>query len=465
MSSQKFTCEKVITGIVVLADRMIDDGFVAINQGLVVAVGSAEEGVPEANEVIDYRGSYIFPGAIDAQVHSRSQKDNEDFIWSTKAAAAGGVTTIVDMPYDAGRLICNEELFNLKRAEAEAQVRVDFALYGTVHPEEGKQHLAAMAQAGAIGFKFSSFGTDAQRFPRIAPHMLHECFSEIASLGLIAGVHNENDESVKFLIEKLKQENITDYRAHNLSRPRYTENIASAEVYELGAETGCRAHIVHCSNGRGIQLCKSYRDQGYDVTVETCLHYLTLSEEEDVARLVGKAKINPPVRQKAEREALWQHLEQGNITVLSTDHVSWSLDRKQSANMFENASGASGLELLVTLALTGAEQRNVAFHHLAKVLSYNAARLFKLDNCKGALECGKDADLIIIKRDPYIYSAAASGNNFSGWSPYDGREIYYRVQRTMLRGEWVYANNVVTAEPGNGQFVSPQTRRQEPGTC
>lgn len=465
MSLNEFVCEKIILGKVVLSDKIIEEGFVAISKGLVVAVGESSQSLPKTTDLIDYRGSYIFPGAIDAQVHSRSQKGNEDFIWSTKAAAAGGVTTIVDMPYDAGRLICNEDLFNLKRQEAEEQVRVDFALYGTVHPEEGKQHLQAMAEAGAIGFKFSSFGTDAQRFPRIAPHMLYECFSEISKLGLIAGVHNENDESVKYLIEKLKQENITDYRAHNLSRPRYTENIASAEVYELGAETGCRAHIVHCSNGRGIELCKSYRDLGYDVTVETCLHYLILSEEEDVARLVGKAKINPPVRQKAEREALWQHLEKGNITVLSTDHVSWSLERKNSANMFENASGASGLELLVTLALTGAEQRNIAFHHLAKVLSYNAARLFRLDNCKGALESGKDADLIIIKRDPYIYSAAESGNNFSPWSPYDGREIYYRVERTMLRGEWIYADNVVTAEPGNGQFVSPHCRREVAEKC
>jgi allantoinase len=465
MTSPKMTCEKIITGTVILADRIIEDGFVAITQGQVVAVGTTKEALPEAAEYLDFHDHYIFPGAIDAQVHSRSQKGNEDFIWSSKAAAAGGVTTIVDMPYDAGRLICNAELFNLKKEEAKVQTRVDFALYGTVHPEEGKKHLAAMAEAGAIGFKFSSFGTDAQRFPRIPPHEMYECFSEISRLGLLAGVHNENDESVKFLIDKLQKENITDYRAHNLSRPIYTENIASAEVYELGAETGCRAHIVHCSNGRGIELCKSYRDQGYDVTVETCLHYLTLSEEEDVARLVGRAKINPPVRQKAEREALWQHLEQGNITVLSTDHVSWSLDRKQSENMFENASGASGLELLVTLALTGAEQRNISFTHLAKVLSYNAARLFRLDNCKGALECGKDADLIIIKRDPYIYSAAESGNNFSPWSPYDGREVFYRVVRTMLRGEWIFADNQVIAAPGNGQFVSPLTRRQEPEAC
>lgn len=458
-------CEKVLTGTVVLADRIIDNGFVAINQGLVVAVGAESDGLPAADQQNDFSGHYIFPGAIDAQVHSRSQKDNEDFIWSTKAAAAGGVTTIVDMPYDAGRLISNAELFNLKKDEAGAQARVDYALYGTVHPAEVAQHLAALAEAGAIGFKFSSFGTDPQRFPRIPPYVMYECFSEIARLGLLAGVHNENDESVKLLIEKLKQANITDYRAHNLSRPRYTENIASAEVYELGAETGCRAHIVHCSNGRGIELCQSYRDQGYDVTVETCLHYLTLSEEEDVARLVGKAKINPPIREKAEREALWRHLEQGHITVLSTDHVSWSLDRKQSANMFDNASGASGLELLVTLAMTGAEQRNIGFQHLAKVLSYNAARLFRLDNCKGALECGKDADLIIIKRDPYIYSAAASGNNFAPWSPYDGREVNYRVVRTMLRGEWICADGEVSAEAGHGQFVSPHTRRQERAAC
>lgn len=451
--------DQLLLGHLVLADREIPRGYVAIQNGLVAAVGSVDDGCPAAKQSEDFGSNYLMPGAIDAQTHSRSQKDNEDFIWSTRSAAAGGVTTIVDMPYDAGRLICDAERFNLKKTEAAAQVRVDFALYGTAHPEEGPSKLAEQAAEGAIGFKFSTFGTDPNRFPRIPPYLMHDCFQEVQRLGLMAGVHNEDDESIKHLIQQLKDQGITDYSAHTLSRPQYTENLAIQQVYELGAETGCRAHVVHCSNKRGIDICRSFRDQGFDTTVETCLHYLTLCEEEDVSRLVGRAKVNPPIRGAAEREALWQQIDGGHITAISTDHVSWSEDRKSHSNMFDNASGATGLELLLTLTLTGAEQRGIALPKVVKALSWNVARLFKLDACKGALEVGKDADLVVVQRAPYTYQADASGHNFTNWSPYDGRTVNFKVCRTMLRGQWIFDGNSVLAEPGSGQFVSPLTRR------
>lgn len=451
--------DQVLLGHVVLADREIHHGYVAIRDGLIAEVGDAKEGYPQANKVEDFGSDYLMPGAIDAQTHSRSQKDNEDFVWSTRTAAAGGVTTIVDMPYDAGLLICNAERFNQKKEEAQAQSRVDFALYGTAHPEEGNTKLAEIADAGAIGFKFSTFGTDPERFPRIPPYQMHDCFQEVSRLGLMAGVHNEDDESIKYLVEKLKAQGINGYKAHTLSRPKYTENLAIQQVYELGAETKCRAHIVHCSNKRGIDICNSFRDQGFESTIEVCLHYLTLSEEEDVSRLVGKGKVNPPIRESAEREALWKHVELGNITAISTDHVSWSEDRKNSPDMFENASGATGLELLLTLTLTGAEQRGIAFSQVVKALSWNVARLFKLDNCKGALEEGKDADVVVVRREPYQYQADTSGHNFTDWSPYDGRTVNYKVCKTMLRGEWIFDGEDVLARPGSGQFISPKTRR------
>ncbi|MGX9417764.1 dihydroorotase [Vibrio sp. WJH972] len=454
-----FIYDHVLLGHVVLSDREIPQGFVAVQDGLIAAVGNVKDGFPAAHNTEDFGKDYIMPGGIDAQTHSRSQKDNEDFIWSTRSAAAGGITTIVDMPYDAGRLISNAELFNLKKQEASDQARVDFALYGTAHPDEGSSKLSEIAEAGAIGFKFSTFGTDPERFPRIPPYLMHECFEEIARLGLVAGVHNEDDESIKHLITQLKEQSITDYQAHTLSRPKYTENLAIQQVYELGADTDCRAHVVHCSNNRGINICNSFREQGFKSTVETCLHYLTLCEEEDVSKLVGKAKVNPPIRESAEREALWEQIDKGNVTAISTDHVSWSEDRKSHANMFENSSGATGLELLLTLTLTGAENRKIAFPKVIKALSWNVARLFNLDHCKGALEVGKDADLVVVRRSPYQYQATASGNNFTSWSPYDGRTINYRVSKTMLRGHWIFDGENVTAKPGSGQFVSPQTRR------
>lgn len=309
--------EQIVLGHVVLAHGEIPNGFVAIHEGKVAQVGAIEEDkikTIQADEIHDFRGHYVFPAAIDAQVHSRSQKGQEDFIWSTQSAAVGGVGTIVDMPYDAGNLICNTERFNQKKAEAASQAKVDFALYGTVHPDEGALHIDQMVRAGAIGFKFSTFGTDPERFPRIPPRTMHECMQKIAAYGLIAGVHNEDDETVKGLIEACKANHYTDYTAHAASRPIYAENLAINQIYELGADTGCKAHVVHCSNARGYEICQAYQRQGFDSTIESCLHYLTLCEDEDVKRLGGRAKVNPPIRSKKEREALWQHLAAGNIT-------------------------------------------------------------------------------------------------------------------------------------------------------
>ncbi len=453
--------DTVLKGHIVTAHGEIENGYVAITDGKVARIGEVSGGVPSANEVEDFSGCYIMPAAIDAQTHSRSQAGQEDFIWSTRAAAAGGVTTLVDMPYDAGRLICNKEMFELKKKEASEQTRVDFALYGTVNPEEGSGTIAEQVEAGAIGFKFSTFGTDPVRFPRIPPYLMYDCFAEVAKHGLVAGVHNEDDETVKYLIEQVKAQGITDYRAHALSRPIYSENLAVNQVYEIGAMTGCRSHIVHCSNGRGYEICKSYREQGFDATIEACLHYLVLSEEEDVSRLVGRAKVNPPIRGMKEREAIWKHLAAGNVTVVSTDHVSWSLDKKSHENMFENSSGAASLEVLVTLMVDGAMKRGVPLTRLAQVLAYNPARLFSLQGQKGAIEIGCDADITIVKRDPHVYKGSESGHNFTDWSAYDGRTIDYKIAATMCAGRWVYDGKDVLAEPGSGKFVRPSTLTQQ----
>lgn len=443
----------VVTGRVVGTDRVREQGYVAVRAGVIERIG---EGVPPAaRQHHDFGEAFVLPGAIDAQVHSRSQSGQEDFVWSTRSAAAGGVTTIVDMPYDDGNLICTGERLTRKAEEAGEQARVDFALYGTVHPKDGPKHIAEMVAAGAAGFKFSTFGTHPERFPRIPPQTLHACFAEIARHGLIAGAHNEDDETVRAAETEVARSGITDYRAHGLSRPPIAEALATAEVYEIGAATGCSSHIVHCSISRGYELCNAYRMQGHDTTIEACIHYLVLDEENDVARVGGKAKINPPIRSRKEVEALWRHLAAGNVTVVSTDHVSWSEDRKSDPVMLKNASGVPGLEVLYSLLLKGLVERGLSPVWAARLLASNPARLFRIGHRKGALELGRDADIVVMAHDPRRYDAAASGHNFVGWSPYEGIELPYRPVATFLRGELAYDGASVVAEPGQGRFVTP----------
>ena len=446
----------VIRGDVVLPRHTIEGGHVAIGaDGAIIAVGHGAG--PAAADVADYGDCLVLPGAIDGQVHSRSQAGQEDFVWSTRSAAAGGVTTIVDMPYDDGVLIATGDKLRTKAREAGAQARVDFALYGTLPPSSDGAEVADLVAAGAAAFKFSTFGTHPVRFPRIPPQTLHRFFATIAPTGLSAGVHNENDEFVRAAIAAVEASGITDYRAHGLSRPPLSEALATAEVYEIGAATGCPAHIVHSSIGRGYELCAAYRQQGFDATIEACVHYLVLSEEDDVARLGGFAKINPPIRPRAEREALWRHLAAGNITIVSTDHVSWSRDRKDNPNMLKNASGVPGLEALYALLLDGLERRGLPFGHAARLLAENPARHFRLFE-KGALSVGRHADVAVMRRAPYVYSAAASGHNFVDWSPYDGLALNWRPEATFVRGKRVFEAGQVLAEPGSGRFTAPATR-------
>lgn len=445
--------DQVFVGEVILPGRVIENGYVLAADGVVQRVG---QGAAPAGERHGGAGSLVLPGAIDSQVHSRSQGDQEDFIWSTKSAAAGGVTTIVDMPYDEGRLICTADSFRAKASEAAAQARVDFALYATAAPEDGAAHVDELVEAGAAGFKFSTFGTHPQRFPRLPPHVLYDCFLALARHGLIAGIHNEDDEMVRACIARVTAQGLTDYAAHGKSRPPITEALAMAQVYEIGAATGCSVHVVHCSMSRGYDLAAAYRAQGFEATVEACIHYLVLDEETDVKRLKGRGKVNPPIRSAAEREALWRHLAAGNIEVVSTDHVSWSVDRKDNPDMLKNASGLPGLEVLVPLLLTGLEQRALPFTIAARVLAANPARLFRLGHLKGALSVGRDADVLLMRRDPYRYGAGDSGANVVGWSAYEGMTLNFRPEAAFLRGQCVAADGQVLAEPGQGAFLRPQ---------
>jgi allantoinase len=442
----------VLAGHVVLPSHCIADGYVAVRDGRIARVGAGP--APAARERHLLGEAFILPGGIDGQVHSRSTAGLEDFDASTRSAAAGGVTTIVDMPYDSGRLICTAERLTLKAQEAGQQACIDFALYGTAHPNDGAKHIDEIAAAGACAFKFSTFGTDPERFPRIAPATLHDCFARIAPLGLMAGVHNEDEEVIRTEEARVRARGLSGYRAHGLARPVYSETLAITQIYEIGADTGCRAHVVHCSTSRGYELSAAYRAMGHRATIEACLHYLILGEE-DLARLGGLGKVNPPLRPAPERERLWQHLAAGNITIVSTDHVSWPLERKSNPDIFANASGVPGLDVLYPLFIKECMARGLSLSWAARLLAHNPAALFCLEHCKGALAPGLDADIAVLVPGPHRYDPGAQGRNAASWSPYEGLMLPYRVQATYLRGELVYDGTNVLAAAGTGRFVRP----------
>ena len=377
----------VVTGTVVLADRIIEDGWVAVSGKRIAAVG---RGVAPGSAVRHGgRGAWVFPGVIDSQVHSYSIKGQEGFERSTRAAAAGGVTTICDMPFDEGELISTPERFRSKRKRVAIEAHVDVALFATIHPSDGVRYIREMAELGACSFKFSSFEVDPERFPRTPPLLMFEAFEQVAQTGLVACVHNENQEIINQLVDSAGKGGVHGPGVHAWSRPPLNEVLAMAEIYEIGAAAGVHSHVVHCSVPRGIEICEAYKRMGYRASVEVLLPHLFLAEE-DVERLVGFAKINPPIRTTADREGLWHHLTAGHIDLVSTDHVIYPLERKNHPEMLKNGSGLPGLELLLPLLLTGCLNCQVSMPVAARVLAFNPARhlLGSFQRSPGA-RCGR----------------------------------------------------------------------------
>jgi allantoinase len=439
----------VLQGNVVLADQ-VREGWVAVSDGRVALLGSGAP--PAARERHGLKGAWIFPGAIDAQVHCRSQKNQEGFEKATKAAAAGGVTTICDMPFDEDNLICNVQRFDAKRADAEAEAHVDVALFATIDPSVGIDVIPEMAAAGACAFKFSTFEAHPTRFPRTPTPVLVEAFRSVAQTGLIACAHNENQEVIADMLARAAKAGMTGPEVHAYTRPPINEALAMLEIYEAGVASGAHAHVVHCSISRGIEICEAYKRQGHPVSVEVLLPFLFLTEK-DVAKHGAKAKINPPVRTADEREKLWQHVVAGQVDLVSTDHVAWSADRKSNPEMLKNNSGFPGLELLLPLFVTGCLERNVNLAVVSRCLAFNPARHFRFAS-KGALEIGRDADIAVVEPSEWTYDPTA-GVTCVDWSPYIGRKMKARVASTWRRGDLVFDGSNVRSKPGSGKFVRP----------
>lgn len=447
--------DMVVTGNLLMHDRIQMNGFVAVRDGRIAAIGAGA--APASRDgTFDARGCWIMPGVVDGQVHTGSQANREGIGLATRAAAAGGVTTIVDMPYDDPVPVTRADLFLEKVGVVRREACVDVALYGTMVKENGVADLPAQIEAGACAFKFSTYESNPTRFPRISPQDMYDAFSLVAPTGLACGVHNENQEIVDTLSRRLKDEGRKDWRSHGLSRPPYAELLAIADVYELGAASGCRAHIVHCSVSRGFELCDAYKRQGVRASIETCVHYLVF-DEDDVGRLGPRLKVNPPIRPRHEVEALWGHIAAGRVDFVSSDHVAWSLDRKaDDADFFRNASGIPGLQTLLPSFFSAVERRKLPLTLVPALLSNGPARHFRIGHRKGLLEPGADADIVVLAPVRHRFRAADS-QGAAEWSPFDGMEFSVRVRASFVRGRQVWDGDAgkVTAVAGDGEFVRP----------
>ena len=451
----------VVAGTLVLPGDRLMPGELGIRDGRIVAV--SEPGSLSGSERLETRG-LVMPGVVDAHVHTRSEPA-EGITRATTAAAAGGVTTIVDMPYDDPTPVTNVRAFLEKTAMVDREAITDVALWATIAKTGGLDQIEELVSAGACGFKVSTFETHPTRFPQIPDGELYLAMQRIRAAGSLIAFHAENDDLVRRLSSRLDAEGRTDATAHAAARPPVAETEAVGRALELALATGVRVHIVHATVERSFTLVQRARDDGVDATAETCLHYL-LMDEGELARQGARAKINPPLRSSREVEALWQLLAAGQVAYVTTDHVGWTRDRKETKSIFDARSGVPALELFLPLFFNEAVvRRGLPVGRVTQLLSEQPAQRLGLWPQKGSLSIGADADLVIFDPERRWRIDEAKLLTPSGWSPYHGREVVGSIETVLLRGREVFARGRLTGAPGQGRWVRPNRVTQVVGVA
>jgi allantoinase len=414
-----------------------------ISDGKFVAIGTNLRGT--ARKEIDATRMSIFPGVIDAHVHFNEpgRTDWEGFETGSRAAAAGGTTTVFEMPLNAHPPTIDGPSFDAKRAAAEKSSFVDFGLWGGL-VAGNLNELQTLRDRGVVGLKAFMCDSGIDDFPRVTMSILREGMKRAAKLNLLVAVHGESQEMTQRLTKEKIAAGKTTLLDYLDSRPIRAELDAIKEAIDLAAETNCRLHVVHVSCGSGVAVIAEARANGVDVSCETCPHYLVFTDE-DMERLGAVAKCAPPLRQDSECKLLHERLN--DITTIGSDHSPCPLEMKQRENFFEVWGGISGAQHLLSLIADKIPQEQ-----LVKLTSENVARRFGIAE-KGGIEIGKDADLTIVdlnEADPVTRESLHCRHK---QSPYLGRKVA-RIVRTVLRGQTIYRDGKLAAQP-IGRFVRP----------
>jgi allantoinase len=440
-------------GRVVTPDGILD-AEIGIVRGKIVRLAPRVTDATEAE--LDADGRYVFPGILDAHVHFNEpgRADWEGLATGSAALAAGGGTMFFDMPLNSEPPVLDAAGLREKRRLAEEKSCTDFALWGGLTPGNLDQ-LAGLRDAGAIGLKAFMCNSGIASFANVDAKSLREGMKRAAKLGLLVAVHAEDDALAAKLTAAIKAKGRTDARAWLDSRPVEVELAAIRTALELAGEAGCALHVVHVSSPEGIALIADARNQRVDVSAETCPHYLLLNDK-DVVRLGPLAKCAPPLRDEKRRKALWADLRAGDIQTIGSDHSPSLPEMKDSANMFAVWGGIAGVQHGAELLISECEKTAAKdLPVLAAVLARNVARRFRIDDRKGQIATGRDADFSLIEFGKTRTIQADDLWTRHRLSAYVGERSRARITHTYVRGKPVYADGRLTNLPQPGQFLAP----------
>lgn len=440
--------ELVIRGQHVVMPEACGPASVHIADGRIVAVGGFDETAGD-DTLVDAGDSVVMPGLVDTHVHINEpgRTDWEGFESATRAAAAGGVTTIVEMPLNSIPPTTTLENFQAKLDAASGKCWVDVGFWGGIVPGNVRE-ISRLFDAGVLGFKCFLVHSGVDEFPNVTEADLREAMPELLRLDAVLIVHAEVPEPIDDALEGGKSADPRRYTTFLKSRPREAEDRAVALMIRLSRETGARVHIVHHSSSDALPALRQARSEGVKITIETCPHYLCFAAE-DIPNGATEFKCCPPVRERANREELWSALDEGLIEMVVSDHSPCPPGMKclGTGSFMEAWGGISSLQLRLAVMWTQALERGYSLNHLAEWLCRAPARLVGLEKRKGAIVAGFDADLVIWNPQTTFRVEPSMLHHKHKLTPYAGQTLSGEVEATFLRGKMAYDHGRFAESP------------------
>ena len=418
----------------VVTPQGIRPATVHISAARIERVGDFDD-VPEGASVKDYGELTLMPGIVDSHVHINEpgRTEWEGFETATRAAAAGGVTTIVDMPLNSIPPTTSVAALETKVQALERKCRVDVALWGGAVPGNAGQ-LRAMLDAGACGFKCFLVDSGVPEFGHLDARGLEEALNALRGTGAPLLVHAELPEHIH-----AQSADSRSYASYLATRPVEAEDEAIALVYALARKTGTHAHIVHLSSANGLDALRRARDAHVPLTVETTPHYLYFDAER-VPDGATEYKCAPPIRDHANREELWRGLGEGLFTAVVSDHSPCTpeLKRMDEGDIARAWGGIASLQFGFAIVWTEAKRRGIAFETIVRLMTTGPATLASLGDRKGTLAAGYDADIVVFDPEARFLVRTEDVQHRHKVTPYAGETLAGVVQATYVRGHKVW---------------------------
>jgi allantoinase len=448
-------------GIVVTPEGE-EEGNIAVQDGVIAAV-LAKGIVPEARKTIDASGKYVFPGAIDTHAHLNDPgyEWREDYAHGTAAAIVGGYTTVIDMPLQNEPAMTTPELFDIKEAKVSPNAYSDYAFWGGLVPDNFDQ-LEALDEKGVVAFK-SFLGPVSPDYTSLTYGQAYEAMSIIKGFDGMAGFHCEDFSMIKEAEKRMKRDGKLTWRDFLDSRTVAAERIATEAVISIAEELDCRAHICHVSHPLVAEKVMEAQMEGYQISAETCGHYLTFTEEDTIDN--GPLfKCAPPLRTAEARDMMWDYVENGTFAGLASDHSPCSYDEKYNEilgnkieNVFDVWGGISGIQSCVQAIFSeGVIKRGIAPSALANAWAKLPALAFQIYGKKGDIRPGFDADLVIIDPEKEWEITADSLLYVNKISAFVGLKGQGLPVCTILRGNVMAEDGKVVGAKGTGELVKRQ---------